>query len=66
MPSAPGICAGERFLTVVFADGFNFVGQTMVGALGVTAEGINVPLGVVQGSTENAEVMRGLMWFLAV
>jgi putative transposase len=52
--------SGERFL-VVFADGFDFVGQTMVGALGVTAAGIKVPLGVVQGSTENAEVVRGLM-----
>ncbi len=46
---------------MVFADGFDFVGQTRVGALGVTAEGIKVPLGVVQGLTENAEVVRGLM-----
>ncbi|EQD40000.1 transposase, mutator type, partial [mine drainage metagenome] len=50
----------ERFL-VVFADGFDFAGQTMVGALGVTAEGAKVPLGVVQGSTENATVVRSLI-----
>jgi hypothetical protein len=52
--------SGQRFL-VVFADGFDFAGQTMVGALGVTSEGTKVPLGVVQGSTENAAVVRGLI-----
>lgn len=52
--------AGQRFL-VVFADGFDFAGQTMVGSLGVTAAGVKVPLGVVQGSTENAAVVRGLI-----
>ena len=52
--------SGQRFL-VVFADGFDFAGQTMVGALGVTAGGTKVPLGVVQGSTENAVVVRGLI-----
>jgi len=49
-----------RFL-VVFADGFDFCGHTMVGALGVSADGVKVPLGVVEGSTENATVVRGLM-----
>jgi putative transposase len=33
----------------------------MVGALGVTADGTKVPLGVVEGSTENATVVRGLI-----
>jgi transposase-like protein len=33
----------------------------MVGALGVTADGTKVPLGVVEGSTENAGVVRGLV-----
>lgn len=51
---------GERWL-IVFVDGFDFAGHTMVGALGVTAEGTKVPLAVVEGSTENASVVRGLI-----
>lgn len=51
---------GERWL-IVFVDGFDFAGHTMVGALGVTADGSKVPLGVVEGSTENASVVRGLI-----
>src|SRR5439155_6428101 len=50
----------QRWL-IVFIDGFDFAGHTMVGALGVTAEGTKVPLSVVEGSTENATVVRGLM-----
>ena len=50
----------ERWL-IVFIDGFDFAGHTMVGALGVTADGSKVPLGVVEGSTENASVVRGLI-----
>ena len=50
----------ERWL-IVFIDGFDFAGHTMVGALGVTAEGSKVPLGLVEGSTENASVARGLI-----
>ena len=46
---------------VIFCDGFDFAGHTMVGALGVTADGTKVPLGVVEGSTENASVVRGLI-----
>jgi len=46
---------------VIFVDGFDFAGHTMVGALGVTADGTKVPLGVVEGSTENAGVVRGLV-----
>jgi putative transposase len=52
--------SGRRWL-VVFADGFDFAGQTMVGALGVTADGTKVPLGVVQGTTENATVCKALL-----
>jgi putative transposase len=51
---------GEQWL-IVFVDGFDFAGHTMVGALGVTADGTKVPLGVVEGSTENAAVVRGLI-----
>ncbi|WP_181813757.1 transposase, partial [Gaiella occulta] len=50
----------QRWL-IVFVDGFDFAGHTMVGALGVTADGTKVPLGVVEGSTENATVVRGLI-----
>lgn len=46
---------------VIFIDGFDFAGHTMVGALGVTADGTKVPLGVVEGSTENKSVVRGLV-----
>jgi putative transposase len=51
---------GHRFL-VCFVDGFDFAGHMMIGALGVTAEGTKIPLGVVQGSTENATVVRELV-----
>lgn len=50
----------DRWL-VVFADGFDFAGQTMVGALGVTADGTKVPLGIVQGTTENTTVCKALL-----
>src|SRR5215207_8283178 len=50
----------QRWL-IVFVDGFDFAGHTMVGALGVTSDGTKVPLGVVEGSTENATVVRGLI-----
>lgn len=46
---------------ICFVDGFDFAGHTMVGALGVTADGTKVPLGVIEGSTENATVVRGLI-----
>ena len=48
----------DRRWLIVFVDGFDFAGHTMVGALGVTADGTKVPLGVVEGSTENASVVR--------
>jgi transposase-like protein len=51
----------DRRWVIVFVDGFDFADHTMIGALGVTAEGVKVPLGVVEGSTENATVVRGLI-----
>ena len=51
----------DRRWLIVFCDGFDFAGHTMVGALGVTADGSKLPLGVVEGSTENASVVRGLI-----
>ena len=47
---------GEQRWLVVFCDGFGFGEHTLVAALGVTADGVKVPLGVVEGSTENAAV----------
>jgi putative transposase len=51
----------DRRWLICFVDGFDFAGHTMVGALGVTSDGTKVPLGVVEGSTENATVVRGLI-----
>jgi putative transposase len=51
---------GQRWL-IVFIDGFDFAAHTMVGALGVTADGTKVPLGVVEGSSENKTVVRHLI-----
>ena len=36
-------------------------GHLLVGALGVTADGTKVPLGVVEGTTENTAVVTGLV-----
>jgi putative transposase len=52
---------GDQRWLICFVDGFDFAGHTMVGALGVTNDGTKVPLGVVEGSTENATVVRGLI-----
>jgi transposase-like protein len=54
----------QRWLAV-FIDGFGFGDHTLVGALGVTADGTKVPLGVVEGSTENAAVCTRLASDLA-
>jgi transposase-like protein len=54
----------QRWL-VVFIDGFGFGDHTLVGALGVTVDGTKVPLGVVEGSTENAAVCVRLVSDLA-
>ena len=51
----------DRRWLICFVDGFDFATHTMVGALGVTADGTKVPLGVVEGSTENATVVRALI-----
>jgi putative transposase len=51
---------GQRWL-VVFLDGFGMGEHLLVGALGVTADGTKVPLGVVEGTTENKSVCRRLV-----
>jgi putative transposase len=54
----------ERWL-VVFLDGFSMGEHLLVGALGVTADGTKVPLGVVEGTTENKAVCTRLVADLA-
>jgi putative transposase len=49
----------ERWL-IIFIDGFSFGQHLLVGALGVTAEGIKIPLAVVEGTTENATLCTRL------
>jgi len=56
---------GDQRWLVVYLDGFSFGDHTLVGALGVTLDGTKVPLGVVEGSTENAAVCTRLMSDLA-
>jgi transposase-like protein len=52
--------ADQRWL-VVFLDGFGMGEHLLVGALGVTADGTKVPLGVVEGTTENKSVCLRLV-----
>jgi transposase-like protein len=52
---------GEQRFLVIYLDGFRMGGHLLVGALGVTTEGTKVPLGVVEGTTENAAVVTGLV-----
>jgi transposase-like protein len=52
---------GDQQWLIVFIDSFDFADHIMVGALGVTSDGTKVPLGVVEGSTENATVVRHLV-----
>jgi putative transposase len=51
---------GHRWL-IVFLDGFSMGEHLLVGALGVTADGTKVPLGVVEGTTENTAVCTRLV-----
>lgn len=51
---------GEHRFGIVFIDGFGFGDETMVGALGVTADGTKIPLSVTHGSTENKTVVARL------
>ena len=49
-----------RFV-VIFIDGKEYAGETMVVALGVTAQGEKRILGLRQGASENAEVVTSLL-----
>ena len=48
-------------LAVMMIDGLELGGRTHVVALGVTTEGVKVPLGLWEGSTENATVATALL-----
>ncbi len=52
--------AGQHFATIMI-DGVEYAGETMVVALGLTAEGTKRILGVRQGATENAQVCTSLL-----
>jgi putative transposase len=48
-------------LAVLMIDGIELKGRTNVVALGVTTDGVKVPLGLWEGSTENAAVATALL-----
>jgi putative transposase len=48
-------------LAVMMLDGLDIADRTHVVALGITTEGVKVPLGLWEGSTENATLARSLL-----
>ena len=48
-------------LAVMMLDGLELKGRMMIVALGITTEGVKVPLGLWEGSTENATVATALL-----
>jgi putative transposase len=48
-------------LAVMMVDGLELQGRTNVVALGITTEGVKIPLGLWEGSTENASVATALL-----
>ncbi len=48
-------------LAVMMLDGIELKGRMMIVALGITTEGVKVPLGLWEGSTENATVATALL-----
>lgn len=51
----------EVRLVALVLDGLVVSGQTLLAALGITREGTKIPLGLWQGSTENATVATALL-----
>jgi putative transposase len=51
----------DRRYLVLMLDGWNLGEHLLVGALGIDSEGHKVPLGVVEGTTENAAVVSSLL-----
>ena len=48
-------------LAVLMVDGIDLKGRTNVVALGITSDGVKIPLGLWEGSTENAAVATALL-----
>jgi putative transposase len=48
-------------LAVLMLDGIELKGRTNIVALGITSDGVKVPLGLWEGSTENATVATALL-----
>jgi transposase-like protein len=51
----------DRRYLVLMLDGFSFGDHLLVAALGIDAGGRKVPLGVVEGTTENSAVVNALL-----
>ena len=52
---------GDQRLAVMMVDGVELKGRTNIVALGITTQGVKVPLGLWEGSTENATVATALL-----
>lgn len=48
-------------LAVLMIDGVDLKGRTNIVALGITTDGVKIPLGLWEGSSENATVARALL-----
>ena len=48
-------------LAAMMIDGLELKGRMMIVALGITTEGVKVPLGLWEGDTENATVVKALL-----
>ena len=48
-------------LVALMIDGVHFAEHLCVVALGITIDGTKIPLGLVEGSTENATVVKALL-----
>jgi putative transposase len=63
--TALGELMGRRLddvrLAVMMLDGLEIAGRTHVVALGISTEGVKIPLGLWEGSTENATLARTLL-----
>ncbi len=52
---------GDLRLAVMMLDGLELKGRMMIVALAITTEGVKIPLGLWEGSTENATVATALL-----
>ena len=52
---------GDLRLAVMMLDGLELKGRMMIVALGITTQGVKIPVGLWEGSTENATVATALL-----